>query len=62
MVAIKSSVRLTKDEVIFLAGALFHAEKHYDEVVELKIDDSMTKHAELDRAKLETIQKKIGIR
>jgi len=55
------TVRLTNQEVIFLAGALYHAESHFRQVVELKINDSMTKHAEEDLATLDAIKKKVGV-
>lgn len=59
---IKCIVLLTDNDVKFLAGALQLAKLHYDEIIELQIDDSMTKDAESDLKVLENIQRKIGIR
>ena len=54
------TVRLTNEEVCFLAGAMYHAEAHYREIVELNINQSMTKHAEEDLEALAILKKKIG--
>lgn len=55
------TVRLTTQEIHFLAGALSHSERHYKAIVELRISDAMTKYAENDLATLEEIKKKIGV-
>lgn len=54
------TVRLNNDDIVFLSGVFYHAERHYKEMIELNYN-SLSENAKRDLERLEQIKKKLGI-